>query len=120
MIAFGQTAEEYFNKAFNYAESEKYWLAIDNHTKCIKLKPDDTNLATAYSNRGIAYVNVGNYEDAIADYTIAIRINPDYASAYKNRGIVKEKEGLSYCSDYKRACDLGKEECCEWYYKQCR
>ena len=36
MIAFGQTAEEYFNKAFNYAESEKYWSAIDNLTKCIK------------------------------------------------------------------------------------
>ena len=120
MIGFGQTAKEYFNKALNYAESEKYWLAIDNYTKCIKLKPDDTNLATAYYNRGLSYGKLGNYEDEIADYTRVIRIDPDYASAYKNRGIVKEKVGLPYCSDYKRACDLGKEECCEWYYKQCR
>ena len=82
-IGFGQTAEEYFNKAYDYAENEQYQLAIDN-------------------------------------YTSALRINPDYAYAYRNRGITKKNAGQSYCSDYKRACDLGKEECCEWYYKQCK
>lgn len=39
---------------------------------------------------------------------------------YRNRGIVKERAELPYCSDYKRACDLGDEDCCEWYSKQCK
>ena len=148
LIGFGQTAEEYFDKAYN---SSDYQYKIDNYTKCLRINPDyaiaynnrglayselgnyedeiadytrairiDPDYAHAYFNRGFEYTQLGNYEDAIADYTRAIRIDPDYASAYKYRGISKKKAGLSYCSDYKRACDLGKEKCCEWYYKQCK
>ena len=117
-IGFGQTAEEYFDKGFDYLNSGEYQLAIENYTKCLRIDPDD---ALAYYNRGWNYDELGNYEDAIADYTRAIRIDPDYASAYKNRGITKQYAGLPYCSDYKRACNLGKEECCEWYEEdQCR
>ena len=28
LIGFGQTAEDYFNKAYDYAENEQYQLAI--------------------------------------------------------------------------------------------
>ena len=80
----------------------------------------NTDDATAYFNSGNAYANLENYEDAIADYTRAIRIDPDYATAYVGRGVVREFAGLAYCSDYKRACDLGEEQGCEYYYKQCR
>ena len=76
--------------------------------------------AEEYFNSGSAYYKLGNYKDAIVDYSMAIRINPDDAYAYKNRGIAKENAGLPYCSDYKKACDLGEEKCCEWYYKQCK
>ena len=31
------------------------------------------------------------YEDAIADYDQAIRMNPDFAAAYHNRGNAKQK-----------------------------
>ena len=82
-IGFGQTAEEYFNKAFDYGKSGEYQLAIDNFTKCLRIDPDD---ADAYYNRGYSYDELGNYEDAIADYTRAIRIDPDYIKAYNNRG----------------------------------
>ena len=117
MIGFGQTAEEYHNRGNEYMELEKYYEAIAEYSKAIKLNPDD---ADAYYNRGIAYRKLGNYKDAIVDYSSAIKINPDDAYAYKNRGIAKKNSGLPYCSDYKRACDLGEEECCEWYYKQCK
>ena len=117
MIGFGQTAKEYFEKAVNYGESEEYQLAIDNFTKSIRINPD---VAVTYYNRGWVYDELGNYEEAIADNTRAIRIDPDYANAYRNRGIAKENAGLSYCSDYKKACDLGDEDCCEWYDNQCR
>ena len=61
-----------------------------------------------------------DYYGAIADYTKAIELDPDYANAYYNRGIAKENSGKPYCSDYKKACDLGKSDCCEWYNNQCR
>ena len=152
LIGFGQTAEDYFNKAEDYAENEQYQLAIDNYTKCLKLETDDAaaayynrgiayanlenytaaiadftsalrikpDYADAYNNRGVAYYDLENYTAAIADYTSALRINPDLASAYKNRGIAKENAGQSYCSDYKKCCDLGDEDCCKWFNDQCK
>jgi Tfp pilus assembly protein PilF len=38
MIGFGQTAEEYFNKAYDYLENEQYQLAIDNLTAALKIE----------------------------------------------------------------------------------
>ena len=102
--------------------------------------------ADLYINSGVAYMESENYEDAIADFTKAISIDPDYALAYKNRGVAKEYMWLSmpsedkldillnggagggalsshekpYCSDWKKACDLGEEQSCEWYSEQCR
>jgi tetratricopeptide (TPR) repeat protein len=40
----------------------------------------------AYSNRGMAYLEQGEYEKAIADCTKALAIQPDYHLAYYNRG----------------------------------
>ena len=36
VFAYGQTAEEYFQKALEYNKNGQYQLAIDNYTKCIK------------------------------------------------------------------------------------
>ena len=36
---------------------------------------------------GYRYDKLGRFEHAIADYTAAIRIDPDNAFAYYNRGI---------------------------------
>ena len=65
--------------------------------------------------RGYTYYSLGNYEDAIADCTEFIGSGTDIADVYYNRGLAKQKAGLSFCSDYKKACDLGKEECCKWH-----
>ncbi|MDG2344186.1 MAG: M48 family metalloprotease [Flavobacteriales bacterium] len=41
--------------------------------------------------------------------------------AYMNRGYIKYKTSLPYCSDYKKACALGNKEACEIYDKMfCR
>ena len=45
---------------------------------------------------------------------------PDDAAAYAGRGIAKANAGLSYCSDYKKACELGIKRVCEVYNDQCR
>ena len=39
-------------------------------------------------------VALGRYADALADYDEAIRLKPDDAAAYSNRGLAKGKLGL--------------------------
>src|ERR1700687_140125 len=43
-------------------------------------------LAVEFYNRGIAWRRKGDNDRAIADYTEAIRLDPDYVGAFKNRG----------------------------------
>jgi len=44
---------------------------------------------TSYYNRAIARHLKGDLDGAIADYTKAIELNPDYELAYLNRGRAK-------------------------------
>ena len=47
------------------------------------------NIAEAYCNRGVAYGNKGEYDKAIADYTEAIRLEPEIC-----RGVLQPGRGL--------------------------
>lgn len=51
------------------------------------------NLAIAFYNRGLAYENKEDYERAIADYSEAIRLDPNDAEALFYRGLDKERMG---------------------------
>ena len=44
------------------------------------------NTAAAYSNRGLAYHGLKQYQKAVQDYSQAIKLDPGYAAAYNNRG----------------------------------
>lgn len=44
------------------------------------------NVQQAYYSRGHHYMSENKYEEAIEDYTDAIKYNPDYIEAYINRG----------------------------------
>ncbi len=61
-----------------------------------------------YYNRGVAYGDKGLYDQAIADYTQAIALKPDYAAAYDNRGWSYEKKGArdQAVADYRAALRL--------------
>ena len=51
---------------------------------------------------------MGRYEDALADYAEAIRLEPDHAGAYNNRGAVKDALGRheDALADYAEAIRL--------------
>jgi tetratricopeptide (TPR) repeat protein len=56
----------------------------------VAIKP---NYAWAFSNRGTAYANLGQFDMALADYSRALEINPDEASDYLNRGLTYQSLG---------------------------
>ena len=78
--------------------------------------------ADAYSYRGVAYFSKGQFDKAIEDFTKAIKMNPNFDVAYYNRGNAYYAKGqpIQVCSDLNYACQFGKAEVCDMYYKFCR
>ncbi len=64
--------------------------AIDDYTQAIILGPDNlffyNNAAAAYNNRGRAYDDLGEHEQAFHDYTTATELDPNLMLAYYNLG----------------------------------
>ena len=107
-------AGSYFYLGLIYDEVlQKYDLSLEYYSKVIKVDPEPDPVT--YYNRGIVYAKLKKYKDAINDFTIAIEKDPTNASAFKNRGVVKQHAGLNSCSDWKKACELGSTECCSWF-----
>ena len=82
----GLMAVKWFYEAGALWDGGKYTdpkKAIEYLSNAIKLQP---HLAEAYSNRGIAYSNLGQQRHAIEDCNEAIRLKPNDAETYVNRG----------------------------------
>ena len=86
-------------------EKEELLKEIEEYTKKIKEEPDN---ASNYYNRGNAFHNLKNYNEAINDYNKAIELNPNNASYYNNRGISFNslKEYEKAINDYNKAIEL--------------
>lgn len=52
------------------------------------------NGAKVHNNLGIVYKKFGRYEEAISQYKKALAIDPDYAGAYYNLGLIYGGQGL--------------------------
>ena len=67
------------------------------------------NSATDWFKRATAKYELKDYQGAIADYTKAIELNPDYAQAYNKRGFAYLMLGpkSKAQADFKRAIELG-------------
>lgn len=76
-----------------------YWkdnLTLHSHT----LRVTEKNWK-AWNGLGYAYLDIGRYQQAMADFREALRIKPDYPEAWNNLGTVhgllgQDEQGISY------------------------
>jgi len=86
-------------------------------TEALEINPKD---AQGYFNRGLAFKNKGEYEQAISDFTKAIEINPRYAEAYGHRGAfycdVKDEYDMAI-SDFTKAIEINPRYADFYYFR---
>ena len=84
--------------------------AIENINKSIEMKND---WEISYFYRGVAHQALENFDEAILDYTKALKINPKMADAYNNRAeIMLSRKDIEnpdinkIISDFEKALEL--------------
>ena len=93
---------------------EDYSSALDQLSQYISQTENDSGadqkaLAAAYGDRGLCDQQQGDTEKALADYSKAVELDPDYAWAYFMRGkLYQQMEDYeNAAADYQKAQDLG-------------
>jgi lipoprotein NlpI len=84
-------------------------LAIEACTHAIEFGSlERPELAKAYYSRGTEWANQGNHERALADFDLALQLDPKFAAAYYNRALSWSAKGESdrAISDYDAALKL--------------
>ena len=90
-----------------------------------KLIPDESwcqmeqmwqDSALPYISHGSEYAAKGEYNKALNNFNLAIRINPNNAAAYTGRGLAYYQPGNmgKAISDFQKACDMGDVLGCEY------
>lgn len=72
---------EIFNQAHRKNEECDFVEAIKLYSSYIELVPEDSN---GYTNRGEVKVKMGNLKDAINDFKMAVKMNPNNPYALMN------------------------------------
>ena len=99
--------EAYFNKGTMYIECSDFSNAIEAFDEIIqhsKIIEHSKKGAALYHNRGYAHLGNKNHDKAIADFTEAIKLNPDNASSfhYKAQALIMKR-------DYDKAINISRE-----------
>ena len=82
-------AQDWKDLGFKALKSNDYNSAILYYTEAIKLDPVDDN---SFTNRGLAYSALKDYDNAINDFSYALSTNPsDPVIAYNSRGLAYYK-----------------------------
>jgi len=74
-------------------------MVVEACSSVIAGAENPAGLASAYYNRGNAYYDKKDFPKAIADYTRALSLRPNYPTAMFNRGLAKKRSGDSAGGD---------------------
>ncbi|MBW4519775.1 MAG: tetratricopeptide repeat protein [Scytolyngbya sp. HA4215-MV1] len=90
IFPFNEKAESFFNQGLDRLQVKNHEGAIAAFSESLKIAPD----YRVYLERGKVYAQIGEWQQAIADYTEALMMNPD-ADSYVHglRGLAWEKVG---------------------------
>ena len=86
------TADEFYQRGFAYMDRGEYARAIADFTELLRFDNNrnisqDYRIFTAIYMRGLANSNLGNHEEAIADYSRSVDVIGESAAAFTARSI---------------------------------
>lgn len=87
---------------------ERYSKALDDFTQAIDLNPGQDMLYRCYLGRGVSYMNLLEYENALSDLNASIGENDTVAGAYYSRGMVNYelREYESAVADFQKILEF--------------
>jgi tetratricopeptide (TPR) repeat protein len=80
----------YEQRAFSYANDQRFQDALNDLAEAIKIKPGD---ARAYEQRAAIEIRINDYDKALADYAEALKANPGEIKYRNYRAYIYETRG---------------------------
>jgi len=93
-----------------YEGKGMYKEALEEACRAINCNPKN---AVAYNSRGYLHAMLDKFDEAIKDFTRAIKLRPGFADAYFNRAMVlsmKYKDYRSAVNDYSKAIAINPQD----------
>ena len=105
-VSLRPSAESYFNLGLAHYYLKQYREAAENYRNAIKLDP--FNAADAHYALGLVYRDWGRVDEEIQAYKQAIKLKPDYVSAYERLGsrYLRSKKYPEAIETYKQISSL--------------
>lgn len=105
-VSLRPSAESYFNLGLAHYYLKQYREAAENYRNAIRLDP--YNAADAHYALGLVYRDWGRADEEIQAYKQAIKLKPDYVSAYERLGsrYLRSKKYPEAIETYKQITSL--------------
>jgi tetratricopeptide (TPR) repeat protein len=84
---------DYFFIGLCYSRLRKWRLALDSFQRVIDLKPESHLACLTWFNKGLAWIGLKDYREALRNFGQAIEIEPTFAPAWNKRDWILDFQG---------------------------
>ncbi|MEM9976967.1 MAG: tetratricopeptide repeat protein [Cyanobacteria bacterium P01_D01_bin.2] len=108
-------AGAYFNRGRTRYDTRDFAGAIDDFTQVIAMGPS----AAAYNCRGVAWLDRGNRDKALQDFSHGIRLDASLFAPHCNRGVLRldRRDYAGALNDLEAATDLCPQSAIPYFYQ---